>query len=144
MMQGNFTFVRLPQATLHGLTSDEAKARLLEYGPNKLPESTRNPFLVYLGYMWNPLSWAMEAAAIIAICLLDYPDFALILGLLLINATISFVEESSADKAIKVIEKGVCSSLHACCTLYKGPYIMPLLCHAFRLLLQHSHLKQKP
>ena len=87
------------------MTSEEAKKRLAEYGPNKLPESSRNPVLVYLGYMWNPLSWAMEAAAIIAICLLDYPDFALILGLLLINSTISFVEEASADKAIKAGQK---------------------------------------
>jgi hypothetical protein len=38
----------------------------------------------------------MEAAAIIAISLLDWADFALILALLLLNATISFVEESSA------------------------------------------------
>ncbi len=92
----------LPQATLHGLTAEEAAKRLIEFGPNKLPESSRNPILVFLGYMWNPLSWAMEIAAIIAIALLDYPDFALILGLLLINATISFYEESNADKAIKV------------------------------------------
>ena len=90
------------QSTKHGLTTAEAQQRLIEYGPNKLPESTRNPLLVFVGYMWNPLSWAMEIAAIIAICLLDYPDFALIVGLLLINATISFIEESSADAAIKV------------------------------------------
>ena len=31
---------------------------------------------------WNPLSWAMEAAAIIAIAILDYADFALIVALL--------------------------------------------------------------
>lgn len=53
--------------------------------------------------MWNPLSWAMEAAAIIAIALLDYADFALIVALLLTNATISYVEESNADKAIKAL-----------------------------------------
>lgn len=35
--------------------------------------------------MWNPLSWAMEAAAIIAIALLDYADFALIVALLLVR-----------------------------------------------------------
>ncbi len=87
---------------MHGLTEDEATKRLAEYGPNKLPESTRNPILVFLGYMWNPLSWAMEVAAIIAIALLDYADFALIVALLLVNATISYVEESNADKAIKV------------------------------------------
>jgi H+-transporting ATPase len=56
--------------------------------------------------MWNPLSWAMEAAAIIAIALLDYADFALILALLLVNATISYVEEANADKAIKALTSG--------------------------------------
>ena len=43
-----------------------------------------------------------QVAAIIAICLLDYADFALIVALLLVNATISFIEEANADKAIKV------------------------------------------
>jgi H+-transporting ATPase len=43
---------------------------------------------VYLGYLWNPLSWAMEVAALLAIILLDYADFALIVALLLVNATI--------------------------------------------------------
>ena len=33
--------------------------------------------------MWNPLAWTMEAAAIIAIVLLDVPDFVLIVALLL-------------------------------------------------------------
>ncbi|GLI62247.1 hypothetical protein VaNZ11_004843 [Volvox africanus] len=87
----------------HGLSSAEVDKRLKEYGQNKLPESTRNPILVFLGYMWNPLSWAMEAAAIIAIALLDYADFALIVGLLILNSVISYVEESSADKAIKAL-----------------------------------------
>lgn len=45
----------------------------------------------------------MQVAALIAIALLDYADFALIVALLLVNATISFVEESSADKAIKAL-----------------------------------------
>ncbi len=60
----------------------------------------------HLRYMWNPLAWAMEAAAIIAIALLDWADFALILALLLTNATISYVEESNADKAIKALTSG--------------------------------------
>lgn len=50
----------LLQCTKDGLTTAEFEKRLAEYGPNKLPEGTRNPFLVYLSYMWNPLSWAME------------------------------------------------------------------------------------
>ena len=45
----------------------------------------------------------MEVAAIIAIALLDYADFCLIIALLFLNATISYVEESNADKAIKAL-----------------------------------------
>ena len=41
----------LPQATEKGLTTEEVQRRLAEYGPNKLPEETRNPILVYLSYM---------------------------------------------------------------------------------------------
>ena len=48
------------QVSHEGLTSEEVEKRLAEYGPNKLPESKRNPILIYFGYMWNPLSWAME------------------------------------------------------------------------------------
>lgn len=78
------------QATEQGLDSEEVKRRLNQYGYNKLPESTRNPFFVFLGYLWNPLSWAMEVAAILAIILLDYADFCLIIALLLVNATIRY------------------------------------------------------
>ncbi len=45
----------------------------------------------------------MEVAAIIAIALIDYVDFLLIVILLLTNATISYVEEANADKAIKAL-----------------------------------------
>ncbi len=42
----------------------------------------------------------LQVAAILAIILLDYPDFALIIGLLVMNATISYREEASADKVL--------------------------------------------
>jgi H+-transporting ATPase len=54
--------------------------------------------------MWNPLSWAMEIAAIIAIILGDYADFALILALLLINSTIAFWEEHSSANAVAALK----------------------------------------
>ena len=52
--------------------------------------------LKFLGFMWNPLSWVMEAAAIMAIALTngggkppDWQDFVGIVFLLLLNSSIS-------------------------------------------------------
>ncbi|KAI8541597.1 hypothetical protein RHMOL_Rhmol08G0074000 [Rhododendron molle] len=62
--------------------------------------------LKFLGFMWNPLSWVMEAAAIMAIALAngggkppDWQDFVGIITLLVINSTISFIEENNAGNA---------------------------------------------
>lgn len=89
-----------------GLTSQEGADRLQIFGPNKLEEKTENKFLKFLGFMWNPLSWVMEAAAIMAIALAngdgkppDWQDFVGIVCLLVINSTISFIEENNAGNA---------------------------------------------
>ncbi|XP_010531893.1 PREDICTED: ATPase 10, plasma membrane-type isoform X3 [Tarenaya hassleriana] len=92
----------LPQ----GLSSGDAEDRLKIFGPNRLIEKPENKFLKFLGFMWNPLSWVMEAAALMAIVLAnsedvgpDWEDFVGIVCLLLINATISFIEENNAGNA---------------------------------------------
>ncbi|CAK4637951.1 unnamed protein product, partial [Aphanomyces euteiches] len=91
------------KATREGLSTAEAQKRILEHGPNKLPEAKVNRLMVFLGFMWNPLSWAMEVAAILSIVLLDFPDFALILALLLLNACIGYFEEMQAGDAVAAL-----------------------------------------
>ncbi|ESR41914.1 hypothetical protein CICLE_v10011040mg [Citrus x clementina] len=56
--------------------------------------------------MWNPLSWVMEAAAIMAIVLAngggkppEWQDFIGITTLLLINSTVCFIQENNAGAA---------------------------------------------
>ncbi|KAH1201706.1 ATPase 11, plasma membrane-type [Glycine soja] len=89
-----------------GLSSEAAEERLTIFGHNKLEEKKESKFLKFLGFMWNPLSWVMEAAAIMAIALAngggkapDWQDFVGIITLLLINSTISFIEENNAGNA---------------------------------------------
>ncbi|OQR96430.1 P-type ATPase (P-ATPase) Superfamily [Thraustotheca clavata] len=89
--------------TREGLSSEEAQKRLDIYGPNALPKVDINKILVFLRFMWNPLSWAMEVAAILSIVLLDYADFGLILALLLLNACIGFFEEIQAGDAVSAL-----------------------------------------
>ena len=93
-----------------GLSSAEGQKRLEIFGPNKLEEKKENKLLKFLGFMWNPLSWVMECAAIMAIVLAngggkppDWPDFVGITVLLIINSTISFIEENSAGNAASAL-----------------------------------------
>lgn len=60
--------------------------------------------------MWNPLSWVMEVAAIVAIVLAngqgmppDWEDFLGIIFLLLVNSIIGFWEERHAGNAVKAL-----------------------------------------
>ncbi|KAG5381326.1 hypothetical protein IGI04_029168 [Brassica rapa subsp. trilocularis] len=124
------------RCTREGLTSDEGHTRLEIFGPNKLEEKKantltktflyhfisvsclpRNPeskILKFLGFMWNPLSWVMELAAIMAIALAngggrppDWQDFVGITVLLIINSTISFIEENNAGNAAAALMAGL-------------------------------------
>lgn len=83
-----------------GLKEADVPELRRQWGPNKLEEVKESKLLKFMGYMWNPLSWCMEIAAIIAIAILDYVDFILILLLLLLNASIGYYEEANADGAI--------------------------------------------
>jgi H+-transporting ATPase len=60
--------------------------------------------------MWNPLSWVMEGAALVAIVLSngnnqppDWEDFIGIVLLLFINSAIGFYEERNAGNAVKAL-----------------------------------------
>ncbi|KAL8044002.1 hypothetical protein ABFX02_08G019400 [Erythranthe guttata] len=94
------------RCTKEGLSSEDAIRRLEIFGYNKLEEKEESKVLKFLGFMWNPLSWVMEAAAIMAIALAngggkppDWQDFVGIITLLVINSTISFIEENNAGNA---------------------------------------------
>nr|CAB3488527.1 unnamed protein product [Digitaria exilis] len=94
------------KCTREGLSSSEGAQRLEIFGHNKLEEKKESKILKFLGFMWNPLSWVMEMAAIMAIALAngggkppDWEDFVGIIVLLVINSTISFIEENNAGNA---------------------------------------------
>ncbi|KAL3535030.1 hypothetical protein ACH5RR_003491 [Cinchona calisaya] len=102
------------KCTREGLSGDEGAKRLEIFGPNKLEEKKESKLLKFLGFMWNPLSWVMESAAIMAIALAngggkapDWQDFVGIVVLLIINSTISFIEENNAGNAAAALMAGL-------------------------------------
>jgi H+-transporting ATPase len=87
-----------------GLTQVEAQKRLGGYGPNEIEEKKANPLLKLLTYFWGPIPWMIEAAVILSGVLRHWPDFFIILVLLLANAGVGFWEEHQAGKAIDALK----------------------------------------
>ena len=87
-----------------GLTQAEAEKRLTQYGPNEIEEKKTNSFLKFLTYFWGPIPWMIEAAVILSAVVRHWPDFFIILLLLLANAVVGFWEEHQAGNAIDALK----------------------------------------
>ncbi len=87
-----------------GLTRTEADKRLAQYGPNEIAEKTVNPLLKFLSYFWGPIPWMIEAAAVLSAIVHHWPDFIIIMLLLLANAIVGFWEEYQAGNAIAALK----------------------------------------
>jgi H+-transporting ATPase len=87
-----------------GLTQAEATKRLAQYGPNELEEKKTNLFLKFLSYFWGPIPWMIEIAVILSAVAKHWPDFGIILVLLLSNAVVGFWEEHAAGNAIEALK----------------------------------------
>jgi H+-transporting ATPase len=83
-----------------GLTDAEAKKRLTQYGPNELLEKKTNLLLKFLSYFWGPIPWMIEIAVILSGVVRHWPDFFIILVLLVTNAVVAFWEERQAGNEI--------------------------------------------
>jgi len=92
------------ETSADGLTQAEAEKRLTKYGPNELVEEKQNPLLKFLSYFWGPIPWMIEVAVILSGVVRHWPDFFIILLLLLANAVVGFWEEHEAGNAIAALK----------------------------------------
>jgi H+-transporting ATPase len=92
------------ESSTDGLTQAEAEKRLARYGPNEIVEKKTGVFLKFLGYFWSPIPWMIEAAVILSAVARHWPDFLIILVLLLVNAIVGFWEEHQAGNAIAALK----------------------------------------
>jgi H+-transporting ATPase len=94
----------LLKASPEGLTKPQAEERLSQYGYNEIPEEKENPLLKFLGYFWGPIPGMIILAAVLSAVLRHWPDFWVILALLLMNAFVGFREEYQAGNAIAALK----------------------------------------
>ncbi|KAL7749463.1 plasma membrane H+-ATPase [Sorochytrium milnesiophthora] len=97
--------VKVPEEMLQtdparGLTSQEAEKRKRRFGPNQLAEHKENMLLKFIGFFNGPIQYVMLAAAALSAGLQEWVDLGVILGLLLLNAVVGFLQEFQAGNIV--------------------------------------------
>src|SRR5215813_2389442 len=95
---------RLSTDLQKGLDSGEASSRLAKYGPNRLPEGKkRGPFMRFLSQFNNILVYVLLGAGFTKLMLGLWIDAAIILGVVILNGLLGFIQEGRAEKALDSI-----------------------------------------
>ena len=89
-----------------GLASGEVSKRAAHCGPNRLPvPGKRGPLMRFLMQLNNILIYVLVAAGVGKILLGEFVDAAVIIGVVLINGLLGFIQEGKAEKALDSIKK---------------------------------------
>jgi Ca2+-transporting ATPase len=89
-----------------GLTPEEAKKRLEEYGPNEIADTKkRPPWLLFLNQFRDFMILVLIGAAVISGFLGDLTDTLVIIAIVILNAVVGFVQEYRAGKAMEALRQ---------------------------------------
>lgn len=90
---------------IQGLSSTEAKARVLQYGRNIVEEQKPHLFITLVKKFWSPIPWMLEITIILQLILHKYDEAIIILLLLVFNSVLSFFQENRANNALAMLRK---------------------------------------
>jgi len=89
-----------------GLSEEQVRQRLQQYGPNRLAEEEKVSWVrILLRQFASPLIYVILIAAVITILFRDYLDSVVILTVVTLNATIGFLQEYRAEATVKALKK---------------------------------------
>lgn len=89
-----------------GLNSTAAQDKLEKEGRNELKaKNKRSPIILFLQQFLNVMILVLVAAAIISGIVGDISDTYVILGIIILNSIIGFVQEYRAEKAMEALGK---------------------------------------
>jgi Ca2+-transporting ATPase len=89
-----------------GLTPDEAKKRLAQYGPNELAEKKRiSPFMLWLEQFRDFLIIILLVAAALSAILGEVTDAIVIFVIVLFATTLGFIQEYRAERSMEALKR---------------------------------------
>jgi len=92
--------------TIKGLSTEQAKEKLVSHGSNILPEhKLPGPIKIFFRQFLSPLIYILLIAAAVSLWLDEKIDAAFIFFVLLANATIGMIQEYTAQKAASSLKK---------------------------------------
>ena len=93
-------------SSFQGISSEEAKKRLREYGPNELREKPKKTlFMMFLDQFRDFMVLVLIAAALISGFIGELSDTLAIIVIVILNAVIGFIQEYRAEKAMTALKK---------------------------------------
>lgn len=91
-----------------GLTDEEARQRIEQYGQNTLAEEEEISRLkIFLHQFASPLIYILIIAAVITFILKEYIDTGVIMAVVILNAIVGFFQEYKAEQSIRALKKMV-------------------------------------
>ena len=88
-----------------GLAATEVARRIEEHGFNEVAEMPEHPLLMFLSKFWGLSAWMLELIMALSLTLGKYSDFAVVSGLLVINAIIGFTQERRAAGVVATLKR---------------------------------------
>jgi H+-transporting ATPase len=88
-----------------GLSNEQVDAQRQQYGPNEVLEKKPDAILRFLSKFWGLSAWMLEAIAALSWILHRDADLAIAVALLVLNATIAFVQERRAEGVVATLRR---------------------------------------
>jgi len=94
------------KVTNNGLTTQDAKQRLTQYGPNELTkEKGKSPLKLFIGQFTNVLMVILLIAIGLSIAVGEVADALIILAIVIASAVLGFTQEFRSEKAVEALKK---------------------------------------